>query len=336
MVQKEIFIKIRKRRKAEFQFFMHDFIDECLNCGFTPLKDFLPSYRWHIRALVRDVLLLLYKFVHHYFPQLIFRNKGNLIITANGSTIEDSLFPYFMGYNVVPMLWDCWPDKWEKMIKDFRLFDIKTVFITSSQIAERINSETDVHAIWIPEGIKASSYNKGAELKDRTIDIMDMGRRMPSYEKITSELKEHGIINKVITSNIHKDGYLDDRHVAYTNEELHHLMSDSKIMICFPRCDTNPQTARNIETLTQRYWEAMLSRCVIIGRAPKELTEFIGYNPVIDVDWNNPGKQLSNILFYISNYQELVDKNYKTALKYADWNNRMSLIIQKKKGGKYK
>ena len=123
------------------------------------------------------------------------------------------------------------------------------------------------------------------------------------------------------------DGNLNDKNIAYSNDELHHLMADSKIMVCFPRCDTNPETAVEIETLTQRYWEAMLSRCVIIGRAPKELINIIGYNPVIDVDWNNAEEQITHILATISDYQELVDKNYKTAIEYADWNKRMKQIL---------
>ena len=292
---------------------MHDFIDECVKNGLTPLKDILPSYQWHIRAIIRNLLLVFYKLIHQHFPQLISRNKGNLIITGNGSTIEDSLFPYFCGYNVIPMLWDCWPDKWEIMIKDFKLFDINTVFVTSSQVVKRIN---------------ASLYNKGKELKDRTIDVMDMGRRMLEYEEVITKLQKEGVIQHVITSKIDNDGNLDDKHVVYTNEELHQMMSDSKIMICFPRCDTNPQTAGNIETLTQRYWEAMLSRCIIIGRAPKELIQFLGYSPVIEVDWKRPEKQLIQILSNISHYQELVNRNYKSAKEKADWSNRIGLITQ--------
>lgn len=307
---------------------MHDFIDECVKNGLTPLKDILPSYQWHIRAIIRNLLLVFYKLIHQHFPQLISRNKGNLIITGNGSTIEDSLFPYFCGYNVIPMLWDCWPDKWEIMIKDFKLFDINTVFVTSSQVVKRINAETNVHAVWIPEGINASLYNKGKELKDRTIDVMDMGRRMLEYEEVITKLQKEGVIQHVITSKIDNDGNLDDKHVVYTNEELHQMMSDSKIMICFPRCDTNPQTAGNIETLTQRYWEAMLSRSIIIGRAPKELIHFIGYDPVIEVDWKRPEKQLIQILSNISHYQELVNRNYKAAKEKADWSNRIGLITQ--------
>lgn len=323
------YIKTRKRRNDEFQFFMHDFIDECIKYGFKPLKDFLPYYRIHIRAICRDILLYIYKFIHSFFPFLITRKKGNLLITANGVSIKDSLFPYYSGYNIIPVLWDCWPDQWETMIKDFKLFDIHYAFVTSSQVAKKINNETNIHATWIPEGIKMSLYDKGKSLTDRAIDVMNMGRRMQKYDKVLSNLKEKGIIKQIITSNINKNGNLNDKHVAYSNDQLHKMMSNSKIMVCFPRCDTNPEVAGNIETLTQRYWEAMLSRCVIIGRAPKELIDLINYNPVIEVDWENSEEQLVEILSNISNYQKLVDQNFLIAKEKADWSKRMCFIIDK-------
>ena len=45
-----------------------------------------------------------------------------------------------------------------------------------------------------------------------------------------------------------------------------------------------PELAGDIETLTQRYWECMLSRIVMLGHAPQELIDLIGYNPVIEID----------------------------------------------------
>ena len=37
-------------------------------------------------------------------------------------------------------------------------------------------------------------------------------------------------------------------------------------------------------TLTQRYWECMFSRMVMVGHAPQEFIDFIGYNPVIELN----------------------------------------------------
>ena len=103
-------------------------------------------------------------------------------------------------------------------------------------------------------------------------------------------------------------------------------LSHAKITVCFPRCDTHPEMAGDIETLTQRYWECMLSRSVILGRSPKELIDFVGYDPVVQVDWNNPKKQLDAILKNINDYQCLVDKNFKAAIENAPWSNRMKII----------
>ena len=71
----------------------------------------------------------------------------------------------------------------------------------------------------------------------------------------------------------------------------------------------------------------MLSRTVLLGRAPKQLLELIGYNPVIDLDKNHPDEQVRDIVSHISDYQELVDKNRETALRLAPWEIRMKKIM---------
>ena len=104
-------------------------------------------------------------------------------------------------------------------------------------------------------------------------------------------------------------------------------LADSKITICYPRCDTQPQKAGDIETLTQRYWEAMLSRIVIVGRAPKELIDLIGYNPVIEIGKENQTERIIDIINHINNYQSLVDRNNDTAKKMGSWDIRVKQIM---------
>ena len=62
---------------------------------------------------------------------------------------------------------------------------------------------------------------------------------------------------------------------------------------------------------------------LMIGRAPKELTDLIGYNPVIDIDPTNLQEQIKNIKDNITAYQPLVDRNRETALRLAPWELRM-------------
>ena len=40
---KKIYIKDRKRKKYEFQFFMHDFVDACREVGFEKKTELFPS-----------------------------------------------------------------------------------------------------------------------------------------------------------------------------------------------------------------------------------------------------------------------------------------------------
>ena len=67
-------------------------------------------------------------------------------------------------------------------------------------------------------------------------------------------------------------------------KKLIDTISCSRICVSLPRCDVDPSFMGGMETLTQRFWEGMLSRCVLIGCAPQELIDFIGYNPVINID----------------------------------------------------
>lgn len=324
---RKLYIKDRIRRKDEFQFFMHDFIDACKEAGIKTRKDILPSYRWHVRAAIRNIILWIYRLIHHNFPWL-FQRKDTLIVTANGVTLLDSAFPYYGTYEIIPMLWDVWPSTWERMYKSLKLLDVRTIFVTSHQVADMINKETSIHAYWIPEGIRISLYQKGDALVSRQYDLFEMGRRMQRYHDVVEDLRLADGIKVVTPSNLNENGTLDDSHVAYTNKELYALISETKIMVCFPQCDTNPDRAGDIETLTLRYWEAMLSGCIMIGRAPKELIELIGYNPVIEVDWEKPQQQLCEILSSVNEYQDLVNRNYEMAKRYASWGSRISQLIQ--------
>ena len=104
-------------------------------------------------------------------------------------------------------------------------------------------------------------------------------------------------------------------------------MADSKVSLTFPRCDTHPEVAGSIETLTQRYWECMLSRVVMVGRAPFELVNLVGYNPVVEIGRKTAEDLIMDVVMHPETYQGLADKNRKVALQYARWSGRMPKIM---------
>jgi hypothetical protein len=170
--------------------------------------------------------------------------------------------------------------------------------------------------LWCPEAVDASNYKKGKLLKERCINLLEFGR---SNERVLGKLS---IDNHVCT-------YVNGKFI-YSNEELYEAMGDARITVCLPKSMTHPDIAQGIETLTQRYWEAMLSPMVIIGHAPKELIDICGYNPVLELP--NDKEQINtfilNIISNIEDYQELVDRNRQTALEKGLWSIRMKDVVK--------
>ena len=111
--------------------------------------------------------------------------------------------------------------------------------------------------------------------------------------------------------------------------QIKKIDSDAKVTIALPRSMTQPEMAGDIETLTQRYWECMFSRMVMVGHAPQELLDFIGYNPVIELREDISAEALiRDVLEHIDDYQELVDKNRETAERLGSWDVRIKWLME--------
>lgn len=233
-------------------------------------------------------------------------------------------FPDYARYEVVPMFWDCWPCYFEKTCEWLRRHQVKTAIFSSRQTAEMMQERFSgknkgwqrINVIWCPEAVDDSVYQKGMLLKDRNIDLLEFGR---SNEKV---LQAGALsLNHVCTKQNGK--------FIYTNEQLYQAMGEAKVTIALPRSMTQPEMAGDIETLTQRYWECMFSRMVMVGHAPQELVDFIGYNPVIELREEISAEALiRDVLEHIDDYQELVDKNRETAERFGSWDVRMEWLME--------
>lgn len=230
-------------------------------------------------------------------------------------SINFDTFPDYARYEIIPFVWDCWPGYFDKTCEWFKRHEVRTAIFTSSQTAERMRERfPEMNILWCPEGIDTSLYSEGKELKNREIDILEFGR------------SNRKVFKAELPSSIKHVCTMQDGKYIFTNEELRQSMGDAKVTITLPRSITQPEVAGDIETLTQRYWECMLTRMVMVGHAPKELVDFIGYNPVIEIDFENPNEQICNILQHINDYIDLTNKNRETALLKGDWLARMQGI----------
>lgn len=237
-------------------------------------------------------------------PRLVFVQPVSLYFDVSTSVLTHEIIPFF---------WDCWPCFYDKVESWLKKHKVKTAIFTSLQeMAEMKRRLPDLNVVHCPEGVDTSIYKEGKELKYRDIDILEFGRP-----------------NNIISSNIPLLNTVKTAEISprLSDQELRKMMENAKITICFPRNITHPEETGNVETLTQRYWEAMLSRMVIIGHCPQELKDLIGYNPVIEYDYSTEGSsQINDILNHIEDYQTLVDKNRNAALKHGDWKIRMKKI----------
>ncbi len=233
-------------------------------------------------------------------------------------------FPDYARYEIVPMFWDCWPCYFDKTRDWLKLHHVKTAIFSSRQTAERMQEALpNINIIWCAEAVDDSVYDKGNLLKDREIDLLEFGRsndRIVNAEKLEQvKIGENGL-NHVCTKQNGK--------FIYTNEQLYQAMGNAKVTIALPRSMTQPEIAGDIETLTQRYWECMFSRMVMVGHAPQELIDFIGYNPVIELRNDiSPEELLREVLGHVEDYQGLVEKNLETAQCLGSWNIRMKWLI---------
>jgi hypothetical protein len=232
-----------------------------------------------------------------------------------------NFFPYcyYPGEKNIYM-YDAWKKHHKKIIRFAIDFDIKNIYLTSSQAASLLQphlKNTKCH--WVAEGIDPASYSYKPYSK-KTIDVLAFGRRYDNYH--------NSIVNKLETANINYIYTAGRGHILFPDrKKFIAALSKSKISICFPSSLTHPQRSGDIEVMTLRYLQSIAAKCLILGTAPKEMLTLFGYNPVVEVDHDNAGEQILSILESYEDYIPLIENNYSNLIKYHSWNNRLETII---------
>lgn len=236
---------------------------------------------------------------------------------VEGASVRFDTFPDYLGYEVIPIIWDCWPRYVDNMVRWFYKHRVRTAFFTSSQTAERMrNLCPQVNIFHLPEAIEIEIYHAGKPLIERSIDYLEFGR---CSRILDSSMFDERI--KILSSSNEKSGLA-------TRGQLVDALANSKITLALTRLDNQPELAEGIDTLTQRYWECMLSRVVIIGRAPQELIDIVGYDPIVHLNLNHANEQILDIISHIEDYQPFVDKNRATAERLGSWDVRIAWLME--------
>ena len=233
---------------------------------------------------------------------------------------KEKFFPYFHFNADLKVLWmyDAWEPLFDEIEKTIRVYKINLVFTASKQSADYFNTLNipNFQSHWIPEGIDVTQY-QFIPYHERTTDVLQLGRKWNEYhEKIKS------VENDLVYLYEKKAGQI----IFPTREEFLFGLANSKISICVPSDITHPERTGNISTITNRYLQSMASRCLILGKTPHDMLHLFDYNPIIEIDEENPVAQIESILANFDTYIPLIEKNYEVVKNFHNWDNRVTQI----------
>lgn len=299
--------------------FLHPIFKRASEMGYSCLRGFrMPSSKY-----LNWLLTIIIKVFS--FPLLLQKQTIHLVFVC-GWKVHPMCFPSAYRHEIIPIIWDCWPRFRSNIWKLIKLCNTKIIIFTQKQNADYFQQLfPNKKILFLPEAIITENYIIGEQIKQRPIDILEFGRTNPA---INQEL------NTIPTEYkyLHPQG---NKKLFSTHKELAKAISQAKIVICYPRSITHPEEAGEIETLTQRYWECMYSGTLMIGKAPKELIDIIGYNPVIESPINKLKDTITRILPIINDFQSLADKNKRMACIYGDWKSRFIYLEETLKNEGY-
>lgn len=246
---------------------------------------------------------------------------GTAYITPLMQMAAFRAFPQCLVSETIAYCFDCWPSAYERWAQFFRATKMKVAFISARQSAEWMTQAVPgLDAIWMPEAIELAGYAAPIPFEQRSIDVLELGRRWDIYhDRIVGHCAQRGYIHRYERTK----GEL----VFADDTAFRGGLVNARISICFPSSLTHPDRSGDVETLTLRYLESIASRSIIVGSCPKELKELFGYDPVISFSDEDPGGQIDSILGQINAYAPLVDRNYKRLLEVGTWDSRVKSIV---------
>ncbi|MEO0514395.1 MAG: hypothetical protein AAF086_03760 [Planctomycetota bacterium] len=252
-----------------------------------------------------------------YGLQFNVRRGGTALIYPNGWAGTKWLFPRGIWQETIVCGMDCWGRDWERWAGAMRRLRVRSAAFTARQSAQEMSQRNPKLAtLWLPEAIDPVGYDGARPLRDRGVDLLEMGRLHEAFHLPVAEA-----LNRA--GRAHQFGR-EGKRLFHDHAEIRAAMGDAKLLVCYPRCDTHPQEAGGVETMTLRYLEGFVSGCVVVGRAPQELVDLFGYNPVIEIDVEqDPGGRVLGVLDRIDEQQELVERNRQRVTEVGLWPERM-------------
>lgn len=236
--------------------------------------------------------------------------------------MESRLFPRcFFGKSIV-YCFDCWPPDYAKWESLFRRHRIEDAFFSARQSAEVFSSRLpQMRSEWLPEGTDPQVYDPSKPLTERTIDVLELGRRHESvHAEIVGPLADRGVT--------HRYEPAAGEIVFPSHDALVAGLGDTKLSLLFPSSLTHPSRSGDVETVTHKYFESIASGCIPVGRCPAELEDLFGYQPVVSLDESDPVAHIRALLSDLDAYRGLVERNLTRLLEIGTWDARGRSLLE--------
>jgi hypothetical protein len=232
-------------------------------------------------------------------------------------------FPVTYSHEVVPWMFDAWPNLYGKIERMLRRQRVRLAFCSARQSAEHLTRKLGIECVWLPEACDATLFNPSKRLAERTIDVLELGRKYDAWhEAVTDRLATLG--------KVHLYERVRGQMIFGTEQAMRAGYGDAKVSISFPSSLTHPARSGNVETVTLRYFESMAAKCLIVGHCPAELKDIMGYNPVVEADMSSAESaagQIEEILANVDRHQEQVERNYRAVLERGVWDVRIRELL---------
>jgi hypothetical protein len=173
----------------------------------------------------------------------------------------------------------------------------------------------------LPEACDPSRFDARKPLAARSLTVLELGRKLERvHARIVGPLREAEVAHRFATrgsSTILFPGV----------DGLYAGLADTAIALCYPKSDTHPDQAGGVETMTQRYLEFIGSGCLAVGRAPRELVDLFGFDPVIALDESDPAGHILAIARDLARWQAHADRCRARLLEVGTFDARAASML---------
>lgn len=288
---------------------------------------------WHRSISTRVTMQKIFE--RFFFPRLKDRSfhfdlppgrRNTILFSVLSGWEYVTIFPYYLFKSRLKVIYqfDTWARDHAVHENAFRSFRINLAFFSIREAADHFHSLNLPHfsAYWIPEAVDGQAF-RSVDHREKSIDILQYGRTWTWWhDQVVDFCRTRRIAyGYPTTPPPDTKKFFKDRHA------LTEALARAKIVICAPRNVTHPETG-DLSTVTTRYFEGMVSKCLLLGHAPRDLIRLFGYNPVIEIDRQRPREQLAHLLDHYEEYLPLIERNHAEALARHQWKHRIAEMAQ--------